>query len=245
MNNPQNQIFFKKSAISIFALVALFVYSINLLAMSADIIQGIIDETNIFKSEGRPTINLYPHAKQILITIFIFLGIRLYLQAWAIEDTLLINRIKKPIRNKRLRNILSFFDILLRLLWTLLIMVFPFYISLEVKPIHDLPWHWYFVIIYIFIFFWDLTVIKPYLDYYKNDSKKKKSALIYWFGADLAFLFLVNISAFCIQPNFWDLKGWNLVIFLLTWLGILILSIFQIFVFGKFIFSNKISYSYD
>ena len=237
----QMPIFHKKTLTPIFAIAAFFIFVISLSANNDFIINEIINKTNVFKLNGESSINLYPYAKNILYAIFLFFGIRLYIQAWAIEETFFIDRIRKPIKNSLSRYTFSFFDILFRLIWTLLVMAFPIYFGLKNQPI-ETSWSWYIVFIYIFILFWDCVVVIPFYNYYKNDKEKLKSTLKNWFSIDFLLLILVNLSAISITS---DLKGWSPIIFIILWGLIFSFSIVQICVFGKFIISSKIYYKFD
>ncbi len=237
----QMPIYHKKTLTPIFAIAAFFVFVISLSANNDFIINEIINKTNVFQLNGESSINLYPYAKKILYAIFLFFGIRLYIQAWAIEETFFIDRIRKPIKNSLNRHTFSFFDILFRLIWTLLVMAFPIYFGLKNQPI-ETSWSWYIVFIYIFILFWDCVVVIPFYNYYKNDKEKLKSTFKNWFSIDFLLLILVNLSAISITS---DLKGWSPIIFIILWGLIFFFSIVQIYVFGKFIISSKIYYKFD
>jgi hypothetical protein len=254
IDNFQGLRFLKKTAIPIFAIVAFIVYVISLKINNNTIIDNIINETNVFKTltdnqltNGNieeSTINYYPYLKGFLNIIFLFLGVRLYLQAWAIEETFLTNRIKAPIKDAFWKRLLGILDNTIRFIWTLLIMVFPIYFSITNKPF-DLSWYWYISLIYVFIFIWDSVIIVPYTDLYKNQKEKMKPIIIFWFVFDLILLILVILAAVTLRPHSMDLLGWTTPVFIIEWLIILALSLFQIFVFGRIIFSNKITYKYD
>jgi hypothetical protein len=248
--------FLKKTTVPIFAIAAFIVFILSFMMNNDNIIKNIIVNTNVFKSliDNPTTVDpaiivqetrkFFPYISLVLNSIFIIIGIRLYLQAWAVEETYLTNRIKAPIKNILWRNTMSGLDNVIRFIWTSLVMIFPIYFNLTAKPF-ELTWHVYLFYIYLSIFIWDLVIYFDYKKLYKNLGKNIKSVNIYWIGLDFVLLTLAAISTITLNDADLNLRGWLSGVFLIIWAGLMTLSLIQIIVFSMTIFSNKISYKYD
>lgn len=240
--------YLKKSTLPIFALISFIIFIVGYWSNQTIIIDNFKIDEILF--------NNFPKLNIVLsIIFFMVIGLKLYLQAWAVEETYLTNRIITPIKNLFWKNIINYFELSFRFLWTLLIMLFPIFYSSKSQfislpwmepPGFHIAWHLYIAAIFILILFWDISLIIGFHKLYEKLGKNISKIKLHWFIFD----FIIAFIAICLHFSLYfdwisELESWGDLIFFVLMGGITVLSGFQIYVFSSFIFYNKITYKYD
>ncbi len=239
--------YLKKTSLPIFALISFIIYNAGYWLNQDKILENLKLKEILFHD--------FAEVETVFsVVIFMFIGLKLYLHAWAIEETYFTNRIIAPIKNDRQRKYICNTELIFRFVWTTLIMFFPIYFSEESQMIKipflsyiNVTWYLYIAIIFALILLWNIPVYIGFSELYSvRKIKIPQKITLYWFKFDIYIAIASVVLASFINLNFQkQIESWGDIIFFFLILIISILSAFQILFFSKLIFSNRITYKYD
>lgn len=231
----------KRSSIPIFALCSFLIFIISIIFEKVRLTLYVENTTDIIQ------IAPYQVREWIIITLLIVFGLRLYLHAWAVEETFLISRILPNI-NKKYRTTFSVFDIITRFSWSMLIMFLPLIPIIRYYISDDITWERYLTLIMLLILVWDIVTyysgIKPM---FKKDKRNIRKARKKWLVFDLIIFF--SFLTLCIVLQFMTLQT-ELGVFLkitaiyFIVIAILVFCSIQIWTFGVELLRNKLKFIY-
>lgn len=214
--------------ISVFAVVSCLVYLITAIESGP----SIGEQFKLFVFiEGKVAALKIPYL-WIPITIFLtVIAMRLYLHAWAVDESPAHKRIREISGGKF--NFKLLLEWIFRVLWVLMVTYLPSVYSKKQLIVVNvtISWELYFALLFFLIIIWDILMINYIIEFshYVNKDNSTKSQNIKdlrrtWFHFDLylfgltLFNFLINIFEW--QENWLNYKPYIFLVLLTIMMGI-------------------------
>lgn len=186
---------FYKRRTSIFAFASFVMYVITLAINATRTSKGV--EVKILNA----TIQDMPNLWLVMNCFFLVIGIRLYLHAWAIDETTMIYKIKNLSQDWQTKLLMTF-EWWIRLIWVVMVTCLPLILLRKlILPILNwqIQWGVYITVTFALILLWDVLMINKTIacSNYTNVTNEKDKAVrirdlkIVWFLFDIIILLLI------------------------------------------------------
>lgn len=225
-----------KDKTSAFAIAALVFYLLSVSFNAMEISKGL---KFTISGSTEQSLNL-PNAVWIVTGPLFLMASRLYFQAWAIDETFLIIRLKQE---SGLPALLKWVELFIRCFWLGLTMGLPNVLANTKFPIpftnYTMTWEIYLVVIFLTVFIWDLLLVKYIMKLARTNNEDTKRLYRWWFVPDFLLLLFSIFNALVLNFNFLD---WKWIAFFITLTYMIPVCGFQIVYFYKDIAKHKIKF---
>ncbi len=197
----------KSRPISVFAVVSCIVYILTTIESSSLLGTVIKGSLKVFINNKVMSLT-FPNFEIIFSIILSIIALRLYLHAWAVDESIWYEKIKGA--NGKLK---LFVEWITRISWVLMVTYIPSAFANQKIWIVNIkvPWEVYFMTIFILLIFWDLLMIDSvikYSNYVRKNNKSKdfriKELKKTWYRNDW---FLVLLTIFACVIKFLPING--------------------------------------
>lgn len=164
----------KSKQISVFAIVSFLIYLLTAIESSPLLVANM--KFSLFL-DGHLQEFQIPHINIIFTIIFSIIALRLFLHAWAVDESPVFKKLSEESSSNK-KNYSLFFEWIIRILWVLMVTYLPNIFANEKIVILNtsLSWELYFITIFGLIFLWDSIMISDIIKHSqfvnKNPSKK-------------------------------------------------------------------------